>query len=80
LKQLRRTLAEQQGVPPYVVFHDKTLRDMVYHMPENEQDMMRINGIGKIKLKRYGQAFLRLIKEIRDNDTAPVDGAAERPV
>ena len=63
LRALRTSLAEQAGVPPYVIFHDATLQDMVKKRPLTEQDMNRISGVGSQKLARYGQLFLAKISE-----------------
>jgi ATP-dependent DNA helicase RecQ len=58
LRALRKTLADEQGVPPYVIFHDKTLAAMALHRPASEEALLRINGVGESKLERYGAAFL----------------------
>lgn len=61
LRECRRELADEQGVPPYVIFHDKTLKEMCYELPENLLQMRRISGIGERKLDKYGAAFLAAI-------------------
>jgi ATP-dependent DNA helicase RecQ len=61
LRALRSRLAKQHGVPAYVIFHDATLLAMLRAMPENEEDMASISGIGEAKLKRYGRDFLDVI-------------------
>lgn len=61
LKHLRKTLAEEAEVPPYVVFSDATLTEMASVMPTTERDMLLVNGVGQVKLQRYGQHFLTLI-------------------
>ncbi len=58
LRGLRRKLAEAQGVPPYVVFHDATLQEMARLRPKTLEQLGRINGVGGQKLQRYGQPFL----------------------
>ena len=58
---MRTQLAKQQGVPPYVVFHDATLLAMLRAMPANEDELATISGVGEAKLKRYGQDFLAVI-------------------
>jgi len=60
LCQLRRQLAEQQQVPPYVIFHDTTLIDMVNRCPATLSEMGQVSGVGQHKLARYGAAFLAL--------------------
>jgi len=59
LKAVRLRLAREQGVPPYVVFHDATLRAMAMERPAGIGEMMTLPGVGKAKLDRYGEAFLR---------------------
>ncbi|HET6803922.1 MAG TPA: DNA helicase RecQ [Frateuria sp.] len=61
LRALRTRLAKQQGVPPYVVFHDATLLAMLRAMPANEDELAEVSGVGEAKLKRYGQDFLAVI-------------------
>ena len=62
LRAKRRELAEQQGVPPYVIFHDVTLRLMLEHQPGDLAAMARLDGVGEKKLERYGEAFLRVLR------------------
>jgi ATP-dependent DNA helicase RecQ len=61
LRALRTRLAKQQGVPPYVVFHDATLLAMLRALPANQDELARVSGVGEAKLKRYGHDFLSLI-------------------
>ena len=61
LRALRTQLARQQGVPPYVVFHDATLLAMLRAMPANEDELAQVSGVGEAKLKRYGRDFLAVI-------------------
>jgi len=61
LTQLRKTLAGMEKVPPYLVFHDKTLREMADTMPANMQEMGNISGVGQAKLEKYGPVFLEAI-------------------
>ena len=59
LRVLRKSLADEANVPPYVVFSDKTLRAMVAARPTDEQALLAVPGVGAVKLERYGAAFLR---------------------
>ena len=61
LRLLRKEIAEKEGVPAYVVFHDATLMEMLAQQPKNLSDMRQITGVGEAKLSRYGQAFVNLI-------------------
>jgi ATP-dependent DNA helicase RecQ len=58
LRTLRRELATSQNVPPYVIFSDRTLWEMVRFKPRTLEDMASINGVGVKKLDQYGLAFL----------------------
>jgi ATP-dependent DNA helicase RecQ len=62
LRQTRRELAQQQGVPPYVIFHDTTLREMVQYRPADASALTALSGVGSVKLGRYGEAFLAVIR------------------
>ena len=61
LKHLRKSIAEQDEVPPFVVFSDATLAEMAEHLPQNTQTFLDINGVGQTKLERYGEQFINLI-------------------
>ncbi len=61
LKAKRLEIAKAQNVPPYVVFHDKTLIEMIKTKPKNSDDLSKISGVGEAKIKRYGEIFLELI-------------------
>ena len=63
LRNARTALAKEQGVPPYVVFHDTTLRELVRLKPLKREEMERIQGVGEHKLRKYGEAFLRVVRE-----------------
>ena len=61
LRQLRLQIAKEESVPPYIVFADKTLIDMCEKLPQNEEEMLDVSGVGQNKLKKYGQRFLQEI-------------------
>jgi ATP-dependent DNA helicase RecQ len=63
LRAKRREIAQETGLPPYVIFHDSVLRDMAMARPGSLADLGRISGIGARKLEAYGDAFLRVIRE-----------------
>lgn len=63
LKAVRTELAKAQNVPPYVIFHDKTLREMAMAKPAGVNDLAQISGVGEVKIERYGAAFLKVIAE-----------------
>src|SRR5690606_14627338 len=63
LKLLRRSLADERGVPAYVIFSDATLLEMAAHRPLSEGQLLAISGVGPTKLERYGAAFLAVLLE-----------------
>ncbi|GGO87474.1 ATP-dependent DNA helicase RecQ [Marinobacterium nitratireducens] len=63
LRSARKALADDQGVPPYVIFHDATLMEMVMHRPLSASQLRRLNGVGERKLALYGDRFLEVIEE-----------------
>ena len=63
LRAWRRTTAAEQGVPPYVIFHDKTLAEIALFRPATLSDLTMIGGVGQAKLDHYGQSVLRVVRE-----------------
>jgi len=63
LRELRMSFAKKQNLPPYVIFHDKSLKEMVTRSPKSLEEMNEISGVGENKLKKYGDAFLAVINE-----------------
>ena len=63
LRALRRALADAEGVPAYIVFSDAVLARMAAARPTDEAELLAVAGVGPAKLARYGQAFLRLLRE-----------------
>ena len=58
LREVRSKLASEQGVPPYVVFSDATLRELATSRPETDEEFLQVSGVGQVKLERYGEEFL----------------------
>jgi ATP-dependent DNA helicase RecQ len=63
LREKRLELARAQSVPPYVIFHDRTLIELAAARPSSRQQMAKVPGVGEAKLDRYGEAFLEVIAE-----------------
>jgi ATP-dependent DNA helicase RecQ len=63
LRAKRKELADEQGVPPYVIFPDTTLMEMSYYFPQNQESLMQIYGVGSAKEKKYGWDFLQVIRK-----------------
>jgi ATP-dependent DNA helicase RecQ len=71
LREVRRALAAQAGVPPYVVFHDSVLREIAAARPSSMDALSRISGVGAAKLERYGAAMLDAVSRMEEGDHAP---------
>ncbi len=71
LRAKRRQIAHTQNVPPYVVFHDATLLEMVRVKPQHRDDLAQITGVGHTKLERYGQAFIDTIRATHTDGAIP---------
>jgi len=67
LRVCRKTLADAQNVPPYIIFNDATLAEMIAVRPRTAAELLGVNGVGKTKLEKYGEAFLRVIREADDD-------------
>ncbi len=63
LRKLRKSLADQQAVPPYVIFSDKSLREMSVIKPKSKYEMLQIHGVGERKFEQYGEVFLECFLE-----------------
>jgi len=66
LRARRAELAAEQGVPPYVIFHDRTLVAMAIHRPVDDETFLSLSGVGETKLERYGETFMALIRGSSD--------------
>ena len=65
LRALRKEIAAREQIPPYLVFSDATLRDMCRVQPETADQLLDVKGIGELKQKKYGDAFLQCIRKYR---------------
>ena len=66
LRRLRLDLSKKLGVPPFVIFHDKTLNEMAAFKPSSHAEFLQISGVGEQKAGKFGDAFLKAINEITD--------------
>lgn len=73
LKNLRREIAENEGVPPYIVFGDNTLKEMSLRMPINKEQLLDISGVGEKKIDKYGDEFIEKVKEYIENNSLEVN-------
>ncbi len=76
LRTLRRKLAEEHSVPPYVIFPDSTLLEMLREQPEDLDDMAQISGVGARKLERYGAAFLEVLNNQGSTTATPAPASS----
>ncbi|NLD06166.1 MAG: RecQ family ATP-dependent DNA helicase, partial [Synergistaceae bacterium] len=67
LRSLRKEFSTAEGVPPYVVFSDKTLSAMCEMLPSDREDFLEVPGVGNVKLEKYGDAFIDVINRWRSN-------------
>ncbi|GJJ81199.1 DNA helicase RecQ [Pasteurella canis] len=75
LRFLRKQIADKENIPSYIVFNDATLQEMAQYQPTTKAEMLEINGIGAIKLERFAQPFIQLIKshkETRQKNSVPL--------
>jgi ATP-dependent DNA helicase RecQ len=79
LRALRSQLAKDQDVPPYVIFHDATLMEMVMYRPTTHQQLQKISGVGDKKLELYGADFLVVLND-ENSTNLPVDRQSEESI
>lgn len=78
LRQLRKQIADEHSVPPYVIFHDSTLKLMAQVQPQNLAEFSAISGVGARKLEQYGERFLSEIKAYRQEQGLAVSKIAQK--
>lgn len=62
LREVRKEITQGEGVPPFVIFSDQTLKDMCVKMPQNDSELLTVKGIGEHKLVKYGSHFLQAVQ------------------
>lgn len=63
LRKERKEMADKKGIPPYTIFPDTTLMEMAYYYPKDKEHLLPLYGVGEVKLKKYGSAFIGVIKK-----------------
>ncbi len=77
LRGLRKQIADERGVPPFVIFGDVSLREMAHYFPIDPQSFLRIRGVGANKLENLGEVFMRVIKKhLQDNNLSSIEMSA----
>ncbi|MBO5520643.1 MAG: DNA helicase RecQ [Firmicutes bacterium] len=79
LRRLRLDIAREEGMPPYIVFSDKTLVDMSAKAPRSQTAMLAVSGVGRAKFEKYGDRFLRAIDDFMDAYPEAVTSIADEP-
>ena len=81
LRELRKTIANEQSVAPYIIFSDTSLRQMAERQPQTLDEFSRVSGVGSFKLEQYGDRFVAAIRQFCEAHDIPLRGAAtpERP-
>jgi len=73
LRQLRKNIAQTEGIPPYIIFSDQSLREMSVKVPTTTNSFLSIKGVGERKLEQYGEVFMTVINAyLETNDTKPI--------
>lgn len=73
LKQLRMRIALDKNVPPYVIFADTTLKEMAMYLPQSKDDLLKVKGVGAVKVNTYGDVFLScIIDYVHNHDVEPL--------
>ncbi len=78
LRVLRNSIAKQNSVPAYVIFTDKTIKEMSMYLPKNRQQFLEISGVGEAKYEKYGEAFLGEIRRYQDEEQVDETTATAR--
>ena len=76
LRAIRKQIADEHNVPPFVVFADAALNDMCRKYPTSGEDMLKVSGVGAFKLEKYGEQFISAIKSYVDENSIEVDDYA----
>jgi len=63
---LRMKLANEHDIPAYMVFGDKTLHELAARLPQTQEEMLTVSGIGEVKYERYGEEFLELCRKLAE--------------
>lgn len=73
LKELRKSIAVREKIPPYIIFGDASLREMSEYFPVNKEDFLKIKGVGDIKYEKYGDEFINAIQEYVEENSINIE-------
>ncbi|MFW6270508.1 MAG: DNA helicase RecQ [Bacillota bacterium] len=71
LRKKRKEISEKEEVPPYIIFHDNTLKEMAKYCPQHKSSLLKISGVGEVKLDKYGESFLNIINKYVKKEGKP---------
>ncbi|MCK4539720.1 DNA helicase RecQ [Candidatus Parcubacteria bacterium] len=81
LREIRKSLAQEENVPPFIIFGDNSLQEMAYYFPQTKKDFSRISGVGDKKLAQYGNIFLNVIIDFsKNNNIKPIPLASRNEI
>lgn len=73
LRQFRKEIAHERGVPPFMIFSDVSLQEMCFYFPVSDEDFLSITGVGEQKLESFGDRFVRMIQAyVKENNIVPI--------
>ncbi|MFC0561901.1 DNA helicase RecQ [Halalkalibacter alkalisediminis] len=73
LRELRKEISTESRIPPYMIFSDKTLKEMSSLIPLTQEELSTVSGVGEQKLEKYGQAFLEVLKQYKDKQRSVIE-------
>jgi ATP-dependent DNA helicase RecQ len=65
LKEVRQHVAQVRSIPSYIIFSDATLKDMCVKLPTTKDEFLKVNGVGEIKMEKYGESFMDVIRKFK---------------
>jgi len=68
LREVRKRISDKENLPPYVIFHDSSLREMSKYKPSDRDSMLSVKGVGEAKFAKYGEEFLKVIRDYREKN------------
>lgn len=77
LRKLRMAISQREGIPPYIIFHDSTLRDMSKKYPLDREAMLQVKGVGEKKFDKFGQEFVETIKEYVEEEGISINSSGQ---
>ena len=79
LRKKRKEIADRANLPPFTIFHDRTLKEMATHFPQTRESLSMIYGIGTAKIEKYGNIFLGIIRQYRKIHQIPEQPTLKSP-